>query len=68
MSNLDHGYDEFFFNDFINNAIDALPNPVAILTGKFYTSVCSGIEGECIDTQQNPFYVLIWNVAEIFCD
>jgi hypothetical protein len=68
MRHLDHIYDQLIFYNFIGNAINALPDPVTILTRKFNATFGSWVDGKRIDARQNPLNVLIGNTAKIFCD
>ena len=50
MRHFNYIYDQFIFYDYIDNAIDALPDSVTILTRKFYTTLGPGIDSKRIDT------------------
>ncbi len=68
MRYLDYGYDEFFFENFINDAINALPDSVTILPGKLDATLGSRVGGKCINARQNPLNIFVGNAAKIFCD
>ena len=66
MSDLDDQDNESGILDFINDSIDALPDPISFLPRQLFAACGSGVCSEQADALHNPLDILFGENAQIF--
>lgn len=68
MTDFDDHDDELVFADFIDNSVDSLSNPIALLSRKLYAPFTAWIITQHLDALQNSSNILFRDAPEIFRD
>ena len=63
VSDFDDGDDELLVFDFVEDAVDALADSVALLAGESLAGGRAGIFGELGDSLEDANLILLWDVS-----